>query len=349
MPQNMYLFVKDGSDNVNILHLLAWSHGLSQRDEIQSQKQPAIAWNKWTNEEVIKWLCDSNLESLVEIFKSEDITGKEIAFLGSEELKPHNVKLGPRTRFDIARSELVRKNPIPEEETSYRGSYSQDISVTCYFDDRACKFLHYLFSTITIPEANLVCYKGSGRGYGNDNDNDDLPKAQVGEPMMNISLKNCKVTSISTGGSGGEDRFTANITLSYEEIVFDIQQFPSNEAKSYANYHPTPHGVEVHYFSNEKKSTYREWGKVTEWNSKTHFSFPKEFREIVKFMMLIHLAGNPEGGNPNCVGSLPRALLLSIFEFLSTSYIPTSPFGDIGYPGKPPKQEGDNNADDDYF
>jgi len=344
----MYLFVNDGTEStVNILHILAWSHGFSQRDEIQAQKQPAIAWQKWTNEELIKWLCDSGLDALAEIFKTEELTGKELQYISSEDLKQFNVKLGPRLRFDLARSDLVRKNPPPEEESPY-SRYSQDISLTCYFDDRACKFLHYLFSSFLIPEAKLVTYKGSGRGYGNDNENDDLPKAQIGDPTMIVKLKNCRVSSMSTGGSGGEDRFTANITLAYEDIAYELEQYPSNEAKSYANYFPSPHGVEVHYSSSDKKSVYREWGKITEWNSKTHFSFPKEFRDIVKVMLMIHVAGNPEGVHPNCVGTLPHCVLLSILEFLSSSYIPTSPFGDIGYPGKPPKKDGDNN-DDDYF
>jgi len=108
----MYLFVNDGTEStVNILHILAWSHGFSQRDEIQSQKQPAIAWQKWTNEELIKWLCDSGLDALAEIFKTEELTGKELQYISSEDLKQFNVKLGPRLRFDLARSDLVRKKP----------------------------------------------------------------------------------------------------------------------------------------------------------------------------------------------------------------------------------------------
>lgn len=35
-----------------------------------------------------------------------------------------------------------------------------------------------------------------------------------------IELGECLVTSVSTGGSGGEDRLTENVTLNFEEIHF---------------------------------------------------------------------------------------------------------------------------------
>ena len=36
-----------------------------------------------------------------------------------------------------------------------------------------------------------------------------------------IELGECLVTSVSTGGSGGEDRLTENVTLNFEKIHFE--------------------------------------------------------------------------------------------------------------------------------
>ena len=36
-----------------------------------------------------------------------------------------------------------------------------------------------------------------------------------------ISMKNVLITSVSTGGSGGEDRLTENITLNFETVKVD--------------------------------------------------------------------------------------------------------------------------------
>ncbi len=41
---------------------------------------------------------------------------------------------------------------------------------------------------------------------------------------MVIKLKKLLVTSVSTGGSGGEDRLTENITLNFAEIYYDYKE-----------------------------------------------------------------------------------------------------------------------------
>jgi type VI secretion system secreted protein Hcp len=41
---------------------------------------------------------------------------------------------------------------------------------------------------------------------------------------IKISLKNVLVTAVSTGGSGGEDRLTENVTLNFEEFKIEYQE-----------------------------------------------------------------------------------------------------------------------------
>lgn len=49
---------------------------------------------------------------------------------------------------------------------------------------------------------------------------------------MVYELKNVMITSCSTGGSGGEDRLTENITLNYEEVEWTYQQQPRRRPPS---------------------------------------------------------------------------------------------------------------------
>jgi len=44
---------------------------------------------------------------------------------------------------------------------------------------------------------------------------------------IKITMKNVLVSSISQGGSGGEDRLTENVTLNFAEFKFEYQ--PQNE------------------------------------------------------------------------------------------------------------------------
>ena len=46
-----------------------------------------------------------------------------------------------------------------------------------------------------------------------------------------IKMKKIMVTSLSTGGSGGEDKLTENVTLNFAEVEFDYtNQLPTGGA-----------------------------------------------------------------------------------------------------------------------
>jgi hypothetical protein len=197
---------------------------------------------------------------------------------------------------------------------------------------------------VTIPTVTLVGYNAGrpprrfGGGGNDDNQNADLPKAKKGDATLFVQMKNCKISSFSLGGSGGEDQFTCNFSIQSPLMTYAIQQFPSSSARYYADYWPLPHGAEVQ-FGHKTKATIREWGKIVEWNTSTHFSFPLEFRAIVKTMLQIHNRFDVE----NVVSLLPKTALFIIFEKLSEDYIPTSPLQKFLYPG--PTGEGNDNDD----
>ena len=82
----------------------------------------------------------------------------------------------------------------------------QDISVTKYVDRSTPTLMKMCCSGTHIPEIILTVRKAGG-------------KAPV--EYVKITLKEAIVGSISTGGSGGEDRLTENITLNFSEFKYE--------------------------------------------------------------------------------------------------------------------------------
>ena len=79
----------------------------------------------------------------------------------------------------------------------------QDLSFTKYIDK-------------STPPLQLACCKGSHI----DEATLVVRKAGGDNPVeyMTITMQNIIVTSVSTGGSGGEDRLTENVTLNFAKV-----------------------------------------------------------------------------------------------------------------------------------
>jgi type VI secretion system secreted protein Hcp len=91
----------------------------------------------------------------------------------------------------------------------------QDISITKYLDKSSptlllacCKGTHYDEATITMRKAG----------------GDPLP-------YLTIKLKELIISSVSGGGSGGEDQQTENITLNFAEFEYSYQPQDNKGAK----------------------------------------------------------------------------------------------------------------------
>jgi len=82
----------------------------------------------------------------------------------------------------------------------------QDISFTKWQDASSCALMQACCAGTHIPEATLVVRKAG-----------DKPLE-----YLKIKLTNLIVTSISTGGSGGEDKLTENVTLNFEKFNVDF-------------------------------------------------------------------------------------------------------------------------------
>jgi type VI secretion system secreted protein Hcp len=81
----------------------------------------------------------------------------------------------------------------------------QDLSFTKYVDSASQALMNALAKGTHIPKCTLLVRK-AGEGQ---------------QTYITIDMEEVIVTSISTGGSGGEDRLTENVTLNFAIVKFD--------------------------------------------------------------------------------------------------------------------------------
>jgi type VI secretion system secreted protein Hcp len=92
----------------------------------------------------------------------------------------------------------------------------QDLSFTKYLDKASpalilagCNGKHYPQALLTVQKAGETAVE-----------------------YLKITLKDVLVTSVSTGGSGGEDRLTENVTLNFAEFKFEYTPQTDKGAKA---------------------------------------------------------------------------------------------------------------------
>jgi type VI secretion system secreted protein Hcp len=84
----------------------------------------------------------------------------------------------------------------------------QDISFTKYVDSASQALMGALAKGSHIDKVTLLVRK-AGEGQ---------------HVYIQIDLEEVIVTSLSTGGSGGEDRLTENVTLNFAKVAFDYHK-----------------------------------------------------------------------------------------------------------------------------
>jgi type VI secretion system secreted protein Hcp len=81
----------------------------------------------------------------------------------------------------------------------------QDMSFTKYIDSSTHTLLQRTFDGKHIKEGTLVVRKAGGTPLD----------------YFIVKMTDIMVTSVSTGGSGGEDRLTENVTLNFSKVEID--------------------------------------------------------------------------------------------------------------------------------
>lgn len=92
----------------------------------------------------------------------------------------------------------------------------QDISLTKYIDDASASLIQACTTGSRCDKAYLYVTNASG-------EQTDFLTLELSEGVM--------VTSSSTGGSGGEDRLTENITLHFGKFMYSFQPQDATGAK----------------------------------------------------------------------------------------------------------------------
>jgi len=83
----------------------------------------------------------------------------------------------------------------------------QDLSFTKYTDSSSHALLLASSNGQHYPKANLVVRKAGGKGAPIE--------------YIKIEMEEVLVTSVSCGGSGGEDRLTENVSLNFAKVKFE--------------------------------------------------------------------------------------------------------------------------------
>lgn len=83
----------------------------------------------------------------------------------------------------------------------------QDISFTKYVDLASTKLMNSCSTGAHIKDAKLVIRKAGGKQL----------------EYMLLEMSDCLISSYSTGGSGGEDRLTENVSLNFAKIAVDYK------------------------------------------------------------------------------------------------------------------------------
>jgi type VI secretion system secreted protein Hcp len=97
----------------------------------------------------------------------------------------------------------------------------QDLSLTKYIDKSSPTLMLYCTKGTHIKEATLVVRKAGGAPL----------------EYVTIKMKPVMITSLSTGGSGGEDRLTENVTLNFQAVdVLYVEQKPDGSEGAKPDY-----------------------------------------------------------------------------------------------------------------
>ena len=83
----------------------------------------------------------------------------------------------------------------------------QDMSFTHWFDKSSPNFMLYCSNGKHIPEATLIVRKAGENPL----------------EYIKVIMTDALVTSVSTGGSGGEERLTENVSLNFGKVKVEYQ------------------------------------------------------------------------------------------------------------------------------
>jgi type VI secretion system secreted protein Hcp len=128
--------------------------------------------------------------------------------IGDIDGETHDKVYGPKKFIDVLAWSWGLSNSGSAHMGGGAGSGKvnvQDLSFTKYVDSATPALLLAGCNGQHFPEANLVVRKAGTKPV----------------EYIKIKMSEVLITSVSTGGSGGEDRLTENVTLNFGAVHFD--------------------------------------------------------------------------------------------------------------------------------
>ena len=133
-------------------------------------------------------------------------------FLKIEPIKGESVDTKHKDQVDI----LAFSWGMSQSGTTHQGTGAgagkvnvQDLSFTHYVDKASADLMMACARGDHIDKATLVVRKAGGK---------------EALEYITVEMENVIVTSIHTGGSGGEDRLTESVTLNFAKVSYDYKQ-----------------------------------------------------------------------------------------------------------------------------
>lgn len=125
-------------------------------------------------------------------------------FIKVGDIKGESLGSGHKEEIDV----LAWSWGMTQSGTSGGGKVSvQDLSFTKWVDKASPNLMKFCCSGKFYPEALLTVRRAG-----------DKPLEYI-----KIKMENVVITSVSTGGSGGEDRLTENVTLNFGKVKVEYQ------------------------------------------------------------------------------------------------------------------------------
>ncbi|KAH3757718.1 hypothetical protein Pelo_10503 [Pelomyxa schiedti] len=289
----------------------------------------------WSAARTVEWLADTmHMPQYVKPFTENMVDGEVLLELDEDDLKEslgvtvigHRIKILNAIRK--ARYYQKRRKPAVAENR---------FSATLFLDAASHKTLFTsviggtpLYSVVLV---NFIAKNRHSVGDDEDDASSGIKPAE-GQPVHALEMRNVSCSSISAGGSGGEDRFTCSID--FTPTNFSIHYLGVHDCSkpdllyNYFLSSPVdPSVLEPTFCENHNLMDYApgislcvvdgkldtlEWGKAISWSPKNHKAYPRAFRSMVFLLLLMHR-------RKECpLHVLPLHVLLKVFTLLSTTY-----------------------------